>query len=262
MYFCGPQVDSDIARWQTLARTSRLPHAAIIATCPPGAADVALPPRTEKHEPHPLPSSRKRAECVRLPNAATITAGIMRFSSGVWLLALATGASAFTGASATVLNSTQARNAYSFTKHPTLVSSDAAAETRGYRDPAGVLVHSSLSAVPASVWASGAANRVRCSDGACDVGRVCGAGCEPVLLRVSAKCGGGRWCPGARKFLRCFARLCYTRLGKQRPWLRRMRRPHLDRSAFAILRYTRPVPAFERRARRMKQTASQSAIFR
>lgn len=156
---------------------------------------------------------------------------------------------------------------YSFA-NPT-PNEDALARIRGYRDPEGVAVHERLRDVPREAWHTGRAGRVRCERRAgatvCDTARVCGAACERVLLRVSKPCGNS-WCPAARTYLRCFARLCFDRLvagrGRALPWLSSSRRPEIDKAAFAILRWHRPPPRYERVARRNRQTASQSAIFR
>lgn len=128
---------------------------------------------------------------------------------------------------------------------------DAAARTRGYRDPHGVKVHASMKTVR---WANSGRSRCRFGTG-CETSSVCGSKCEPILLRVAIPCDSSGWCPSARKFLRCYPVLCLnSRSG--------ISRSRVDSNEFAILRWKRPVPKYEREARRNRQSSTQSAIFR
>ncbi len=137
---------------------------------------------------------------------------------------------------------------------------DLDAVARGYKDPPGVVVHASLKQVPSSAWRE--TRRTVCSLGVCESSRRCGSKCEPILLRVAAKCAEG-WCPAARKFLRCYPRVCFERvLDGGRVRVANGRPPVTDLSVFAIVRWRRPAPYYERRARRNRQSATQSAIFR
>lgn len=65
---------------------------------------------------------------------------------------------------------------------------DKAARERGYRGPEGVEVHASVRAVPLSAWRVRAGHTV-CRAGLCETSRICGAQCEPILLRVTTACG-------------------------------------------------------------------------
>lgn len=180
------------------------------------------------------------------------------------------------GASLARRNATSTNGGYSFTR-PRVRDSDSAALARGYRDPDGVLVHESLREVPDSQWDSGLLGRLQCwrstkSGGRrrCETAKLCGIICEPVLLRVSKPCtmptaaaaaGKQRWCASARKYLRCFPKLCFDRVDAHRRRIS-VRKPLVDRRAVAILRWRRPPPRYERDARRNRQSAPQSAIFR
>ncbi|CAN8074947.1 unnamed protein product [Agarophyton chilense] len=92
---------------------------------------------------------------------------------------------------------------------------------------------------------------------------VCGSKCENVLLAMRAHCKAPHgWvpCAKARKFRRCLARVCYRATGARQ----RASPPvgFYDRSSVAIVRYHRPLPLYERRARRNRQSSTQSAIFK
>lgn len=137
---------------------------------------------------------------------------------------------------------------------------DLDAISRGYKDPPGVTVHASLKSVPKSTWRS--ARRTVCSYGICESSRHCGSKCEPILLRVSTKCSSG-WCQGARKFLRCYPKVCFDRvLDGGRILIPNGKPPVTDLSVFAIVRWRRPPPYYETRARKNRQSSTQSAIFR
>lgn len=151
---------------------------------------------------------------------------------------------------------------YSFTapREDASYIADIAAKARGYRDPHGVKVHASMKTVR---WIN--SGRTRCWFGrGCETSSVCGTKCEPILLRVTIPCNNNsNWCPGARKFLRCFPVLCINRNSKRGEKKKNIiSRSTVDLDNFVILRWKRPAPKYEREARRNRQTSTQSAIFR
>lgn len=131
-------------------------------------------------------------------------------------------------------------------------------------DPPGVRVYDSLDAVPTGRLLSQAGRHAKCYTrrrAACWKAYVCGHRCEQILLAVdgfckkkerAAGCRGDRcaavqWrrCKKARKFNRCFARVCYRRrgtlghegvVGTPRPM------SYEDTENVAIVRYRRPPP--------------------
>lgn len=138
------------------------------------------------------------------------------------------------------------------------------------RDPAGVVIYDSLDAVPTARLLARGTKQAKCfrRGGQSLLPYVCGHRCEQILLAVDGfckrggDCGGvnecGEWrrCKKARKFHRCFARVCYRGGRGGAPG------GYEDTSMVAIVRYRRPLPRHEVLARRNRQSSTQSAIFK
>ncbi|CDF33727.1 unnamed protein product [Chondrus crispus] len=159
-------------------------------------------------------------------------------------------------------------------------------------DPPGVRIYDSLDAVPTARLLAQAARHKKCfSKGQtlCWAPYVCGHRCEQILLAVDGYCKkyaqppdgtectdkqgscalslSWKRCKKARKFNRCFARVCYRRTAALRHHQHQslaIPRPvsYEDTENVAIVRYRRPLPKHEILARRNRQSSTQSAIFK
>lgn len=144
--------------------------------------------------------------------------------------------------------------------------------SRTYEDPAGVQVHENITDVSSESWLNTASARERCYTHTmryCYRAHVCGTRCEPILLRVRVNCAPcegascSKHCFAARKYNRCFAKICFRRVLVSSISTRRKAPSSFEaKDTFAIVRYRRPLPRYELHARRNRQTATQSAIFR
>lgn len=139
-------------------------------------------------------------------------------------------------------------------------------------DPDGLLVYETLDDVPTTRLLSRAHRMEKCYSSlngpSCWTGYICGHRCDPVLLAVHSFCrmnddldGGVTWkrCQKARKFNRCFARVCFRRNAHAtgpKP------ASYEDPLSVAIVRYSRPPPKYELKARKNRQSSTQSAIFK
>lgn len=163
------------------------------------------------------------------------------------------------------------------------------------RDPEGVTVYESLNEVPTSHLLSIANAHSKCyaaQEKLCWRAYVCGHRCEQILLAVHSfcrkvraddgtdiTCSDGsqvgpcaldsgddniRWarCKKARKYNRCFARICYRKTSSSEPSLILPPEPYEDTENVSIVRYRKPMPKYELLAQRNKQSSTQSAIFK
>lgn len=136
-------------------------------------------------------------------------------------------------------------------------------------DPEGVVIYESLDAVPTARMLARGLTTVKCfPKRGCWRPYICGHRCEQILLAVNGFCrrtsecreagGCGKWkrCKKARKFNRCFARICYRGKGSGRPG------GYEDSRMVAIVRYRKPLPSHEALAKKNRQSSAQSAIFK
>lgn len=155
-------------------------------------------------------------------------------------------------------------------------------------DPHGVIVYNSLHQVPTARLLWRARNFQKCyalpqgDASQCWAAYVCGHRCEPILLAINSFChmeqrncldapadagpegckDHTRWirCQKPRKYKRCFARVCFRRIGSDSGGPRPM--SYEDPLSISIVRYQRPPPKHEVFARRNRQSSTQSAIFK
>lgn len=261
-------------------------------TSPPGPAAAAFPPITaacsapppSPSATHPNPTMSPRAPllpalALLILSARTRAAFVLELARGANVTSYSTGVSLTVGLPSSVTGGTA--NAGRRPSH---------APPGDDADPPGVRIYDSLDAVPTARLLAHAARHKKCfpkRQTACWAPYVCGHRCEQILLAVDGYCkksgardldgscmegracnGPVRWrrCKKARKFNRCFARVCYRRraaigvdggvLGTPRPM------SYEDTDNVAIVRYRRPLPKHEVLARRNRQSSTQSAIFK
>lgn len=118
-------------------------------------------------------------------------------------------------------------------------------------DPDGIIVYNSLDQVPTArmLWLSHKRQTCYASTdrtSQCWAAYVCGHRCEPILLAINSFCRrketNYQWirCQKARKFSRCFARICFrTSTGRSASKNRPV--PYEDPFSVSIVRYHRPV---------------------
>lgn len=136
------------------------------------------------------------------------------------------------------------------------------------RDPPGVRIYERLADVPSARLLARAGKKLVCyPTRGCWRPFVCGHRCEQILLAVDGfckktgqcdECGEWKRCKKARKFHRCFPRVCYRGL----PGARGKPRAYEDFERVSIVRYRRPKARYEILAMRKRQTSIQSAIFK
>lgn len=118
-------------------------------------------------------------------------------------------------------------------------------------DPDGIIVYNSLDQVPTArmLWRSHKRQTCYASTdrtSQCWAAYVCGHRCEPILLAINSFCRrketNYRWirCQKARKFSRCFARICF-RSSSARSSSKNRPVPYEDPFSVSIVRYHRPV---------------------
>lgn len=134
-------------------------------------------------------------------------------------------------------------------------------------DPPGIAIYNTLDDVPTTKFLSRARALEKCYAATpCWTSYVCGHRCEQVLMRVGSWCRDARaWarCHKARKFLRCFPRVCFRPSERRRGSVTGAPpASYEDRLSVAIVRYRRPLPTHEVLARSRRQSSTQSAIFK
>jgi hypothetical protein len=88
----------------------------------------------------------------------------------------------------------------------------------------------------------------------------------PLMISVGTQCAPTNDLFTALQYNRCYPKLCYKKVLVQEP----VREPsdvslpasQIVRSHMSIVRYKRPLPAYEVEAQKKKQTSARSAIFR
>lgn len=157
-------------------------------------------------------------------------------------------------------------------------------------EPHGFPIYDSIHDIPPYVVTNEDALHAKCtvreSRQVCLKGAMCGYVCEQILLAVQSFCaeevktgedaraeGGSvvtatkwRTCEKARKYNKCSPKVCYRRTAVQgsvpEVLAGSVPEPHAVNSTFAIVRYKKPEPRYEREARRNRQTATISVILR
>lgn len=134
--------------------------------------------------------------------------------------------------------------------------------------PAGVHIYDSLHQAPARLLSRHPSAQTRSSfkNSRCSYDAyICGRRCENVLLAMRAYCrsrkDGLTWvrCEKARTFRRCFAKVCYRGRASQRL---KLPAGFYDDGSVIIVRYRRPPPLYERKARQNRQSSTQSVLFK
>lgn len=131
--------------------------------------------------------------------------------------------------------------------------------------PFGIRIYEDLKELPTRLLSEAPPTAPRCQATPQQVSPkppyICGTRCDTVLLAMHSHCRNANrnWvpCSKPRKFRRCFPRICYRKLSPLRAPA-----PYFDHRSVAIVRYRRPLPLHERRARRNRQSSSLSAIFK